>query len=242
MGVSAIGNYDVAAVPQAMTDAFKRIFAWKFSLSRIPAIGTVLANGKNLHRVSGHRDAFSTACPGRYLYAKLSEIRSGTAAVMGAQGRAPVVKRSAASWADTWYTQYKGVLLRQGSRGSVVRFLQRALKIQHSGTFGRETRAAVVAFQRRQHLPRTGVVTRRVWTRLEGLDFPLVAYRRLTLRQGSRGAAVVAVQRRLGLTPSGVFDSRTGATVAVVQGRNHLTRTGVVSGRTWIAIEKYRPR
>ena len=42
------------------------------------------------------------------------------------------------------------------------------------------------------------------------------------------------------MSPSGVFDSRTGATVAVVQGRNHLVRTGVVSGWTWIAIEKYR--
>jgi hypothetical protein len=87
MGVSAIGNYDVGAVPQAMTDAFKRIFAWKFSLAGIPATGTVVANGKSLSRISGHRDAFSTACPGRYLYAKLSEIRLGTAAIMGA--RAP---------------------------------------------------------------------------------------------------------------------------------------------------------
>ena len=88
MGVSAIGNYDVGAVPQPMTNAFKAIFAWKFSLAGIPATGTVVANGKSLNRVSGHRDAFSTACPGRYLYAKLPEIRLGTAALIGA--RAPV--------------------------------------------------------------------------------------------------------------------------------------------------------
>jgi N-acetylmuramoyl-L-alanine amidase/FG-GAP-like repeat len=89
MGVSAIGNYDVAAAPQAMTNAFKRIFAWKFSLAGIPAIGAVLANGKSLQRVSGHRDANATACPGRYLYAKLAEIRTGTAAIIA--GSPPVV-------------------------------------------------------------------------------------------------------------------------------------------------------
>ena len=88
MGVSAIGNYDTGAVPQAMTNAFKAIFGWKFSLAGIPATGTVVANNKSLNRISGHRDAFATACPGRYLYAKLPEIRSGTAAIIGA--RAPV--------------------------------------------------------------------------------------------------------------------------------------------------------
>jgi N-acetylmuramoyl-L-alanine amidase/Domain of unknown function (DUF4214) len=79
-GVAAIGNYDIAAVPQAMTDAFKQIFAWKFSLAGIPATGPsrVLApNGTPLLRVSGHRDAYATACPGQYLYDKLPEIRVG---------------------------------------------------------------------------------------------------------------------------------------------------------------------
>src|SRR5664280_2392640 len=59
-GVSAIGNFDIAAVPQAVTDAFKQIFAWKFSLAGIPATGTVLVNGTTLQRASGHRDAFAT--------------------------------------------------------------------------------------------------------------------------------------------------------------------------------------
>jgi hypothetical protein len=90
MGVSAIGNYDIGAVPQAMTNAFKRIFAWKFSIAGIPATGSVLAGGKVFQRISGHRDAFATACPGRYLYAKLPEIRSGTATIL--RTSPPVVK------------------------------------------------------------------------------------------------------------------------------------------------------
>jgi N-acetylmuramoyl-L-alanine amidase/Domain of unknown function (DUF4214) len=85
-GVAAIGNYDITAAPQAMTDAFKQIFAWKFSLAGISATGAspVLGlDGKTpLQRVSGHRDAYATACPGQYLYAKLPEIRTGAAAIM----------------------------------------------------------------------------------------------------------------------------------------------------------------
>jgi hypothetical protein len=78
-GVSAIGNFDVKAVPTAMTDSFKRILAWKLSLARVPATGTVLVNGRRLQRIAGHRDGYPTACPGRYLYAKLYAIRFGTA-------------------------------------------------------------------------------------------------------------------------------------------------------------------
>ena len=51
------------------------------------------------------------------------------------------------------------------------------------------TRVAVVAFQRRQHILASGVIGRLVWDRLEKRDYPLIAYRRLTLRHGSRGAA-----------------------------------------------------
>jgi len=90
MGVSAIGNFDVAGVPQVVTNAFKRVFAWKLNLSGLPATGTVVANGKVFQRISGHRDGFQTACPGRYLYAKLSEIRAGAAAIIGAQARSTV--------------------------------------------------------------------------------------------------------------------------------------------------------
>jgi hypothetical protein len=89
MGVSAIGQYDIGAVPQVVTNAYKRLFAWKFSLAGIPAVGRVVVNGKTLNRVSGHKDANQTACPGRYLYAKLPEIRVGAAALIVA--KAPVV-------------------------------------------------------------------------------------------------------------------------------------------------------
>ena len=90
-GVSAIGNFQVGAVPQAMTNAFKKILAWKLSLSGIPATGTVpgvstqpWSTTRSFQRISGHRDGFQTECPGQYLYAKIPEIRAGAAALMGA--------------------------------------------------------------------------------------------------------------------------------------------------------------
>ena len=82
-GVSAIGNFVSTAPSQGMVDAIKRVIAWKFSLAGVPATGTVFARDKWFNRISGHRDAFQTTCPGQYLYDKLPEIRSGVAALMG---------------------------------------------------------------------------------------------------------------------------------------------------------------
>ncbi len=81
--MSAIGNFDVAHVPSAIVSAYQRLFAWKLSLHGVPATGKVTLNGNSINRISGHRDVGSTACPGRYLYALLPQIRSGTASRMG---------------------------------------------------------------------------------------------------------------------------------------------------------------
>jgi peptidoglycan hydrolase-like protein with peptidoglycan-binding domain len=241
MGVSAIGNFDVAGVPQAMTNAFKRIFAWKLSLAGIPATGTVVANGKSFQRVSGHRDGFQTACPGRYLYAKLPEIRAGAAALIGARATA-TVRPAVSPWEVTPYTPYKAVVLQQGSKGAAVVVLQRGVKVIPDGAFGPLTRAAIVAFQRQQSISPTGVANHLVWDRLENRDHPLIAYRRLTLNQSSTGPAVVVVQRALRVSADGAFGPMTAAAVTAVQRSAKMTQTGVVSGWTWVAIENRMPR
>ena len=91
--MSAIGDYDTAHVPSAIVSAYERLFAWKLSLHGVPAVGTVVLNGKRINRISGHRDVESTICPGRYLYADLPAIRAGTAARMGTLPR-PQLARS----------------------------------------------------------------------------------------------------------------------------------------------------
>ncbi len=78
--MSAIGNYDVTRPSSATVDAYARLFAWKLSLSGVRAGSThQWVTKRYLPAIEGHRDVGQTACPGRYLYAKIPEIRSRAA-------------------------------------------------------------------------------------------------------------------------------------------------------------------
>ena len=75
--MSAIGNFDIANPPQAVLTAYARLFAWKLSLYNIRADATHLwVKNRYLNAINGHRDVGQTACPGRYLYAKIPYIRT----------------------------------------------------------------------------------------------------------------------------------------------------------------------
>ena len=88
--MSAIGNFDTASAPQAMIDAYAKLFAWKLSLHGVRADDTRVKIGSGYFQaISGHRDAGSTACPGRYLYAKLGAIRSAAAQIQAGGGSTP---------------------------------------------------------------------------------------------------------------------------------------------------------
>ncbi|MGH3346842.1 MAG: FG-GAP-like repeat-containing protein [Nocardioides sp.] len=74
--MSAIGNFDVRRPGSAMVQAYGALFAWKLSLHGVDASSTRQVVGPDSFKaINGHRDAGSTACPGRYLYAKLPRIR-----------------------------------------------------------------------------------------------------------------------------------------------------------------------
>ncbi|NGN95924.1 hypothetical protein G5C66_24685 [Nocardioides sp. KC13] len=77
-GASAIGNFDNVAPPSALVNAFGTLFAWKLSLHGVRGNkGSTRIGDKTFrYAINGHRDAGSTACPGRYLYAQMSTIRS----------------------------------------------------------------------------------------------------------------------------------------------------------------------
>ncbi|SNS01382.1 Uncharacterized conserved protein, contains LGFP repeats [Geodermatophilus pulveris] len=102
-GVSMMGNYDVVGTPQAMVDSVAAVIAWKFSLYGVNPRGTTtLTSGGTdkfragtavtLPTVHGHRDTKSTACPGRYGYARLGEIRDEAAARLADQ-KSPIRTR-----------------------------------------------------------------------------------------------------------------------------------------------------
>lgn len=74
--MSAIGNFETVKPRKAMIQAYGALFAWKLSLHGVTAgSNKQLVGSRTFKAINGHRDAGSTACPGRYLYAKLPEIR-----------------------------------------------------------------------------------------------------------------------------------------------------------------------
>ncbi|GAA4803790.1 N-acetylmuramoyl-L-alanine amidase [Nocardioides caeni] len=87
--MSAIGNFDTARPSARMVSAYGALFAWKLSLHGVDAGSTRQRIGSKVFQaINGHRDAGSTACPGRYLYAKLPQIRElASAAQRGWSGR-----------------------------------------------------------------------------------------------------------------------------------------------------------
>jgi hypothetical protein len=75
--MSAIGNFDITRPSAAMLDAYGRLFAWKLSLHGVRASSPRQWVTKRwLPAIEGHRDVGQTACPGRYLYARIPTIRS----------------------------------------------------------------------------------------------------------------------------------------------------------------------
>lgn len=75
--MSAIGNFDVVQPPEVMLQAYGALFAWKLGLHGVnPASMSQQVGRTKFAAINGHRDAGSTACPGRYLYAKLANIRA----------------------------------------------------------------------------------------------------------------------------------------------------------------------
>jgi peptidoglycan hydrolase-like protein with peptidoglycan-binding domain len=149
----------------------------------------------------------------------------------------PATTTPAAS-TTTPYTAYLRTTLRTGSRGEAVKVLQRALGgVAVDGAYGARTAAAVSAFQKASKLGATGVADPAVWRALENRDYPLRAYYGTVLRSGSKGAAVVALQKALRITADGAFGPKTQTAVKALQKRAKIAQTGTVAAVTWKAVE-----
>jgi hypothetical protein len=74
--MSAIGNLETVQPTDVMLRAYGQLFAWKLSLHGVDPASTSQKIGRGTFQaINGHRDAGSTACPGKYLYAQLPLIR-----------------------------------------------------------------------------------------------------------------------------------------------------------------------
>ncbi|WP_406359509.1 N-acetylmuramoyl-L-alanine amidase [Streptomyces sp. NBC_00715] len=90
-GIAVIGTFTTEDAPAAAKTAIARVAAWKLGQYKVDPLGKVtltagVANGKFklgqsavFNRISGHRDAYATECPGTVLYNALPTLRSWAA-------------------------------------------------------------------------------------------------------------------------------------------------------------------
>ncbi|MGI6367891.1 MAG: SpoIID/LytB domain-containing protein [Anaerolineae bacterium] len=76
IGIGLIGNLDVNGVPPAMFDSAANLIAYESRVWNLNPVGTTYFIDRWIATVFGHRDVSSTACPGRYMYSRLPELRS----------------------------------------------------------------------------------------------------------------------------------------------------------------------
>jgi putative cell wall-binding protein len=147
-----------------------------------------------------------------------------------------------------------------GQSSSSVKVAQSKLGVSADGAFGPLTRTALFAWQKQASVPVTGVLDKATWAKLvpsatpapaptptpsvpstdpaAGTTTLLTPYLSSTLLPGSRGAAVVALQKALGITADGVFGGSTEATVISFQASVGLPPTGQVDPATWSALQR----
>jgi len=125
-------------------------------------------------------------------------------------------------------------VLERGDRGTKVKALQYLLtahgySTSADGIFGPETQRQVKSFQRPRRLSVDGIVGPETWGQLAATA---------TMRQGSRGPAVKAIQimlneRGAGLAVNGNFGSRTKKAVQSFQEAVCIKADGIVGPETW---------
>lgn len=161
---------------------------------------------------------------------------------------------SGGSGAASALQPYATMMLRRGSTGEAVAALQGALGgLTADGQFGPLTEQAVRSYQQSKGLSVTGVVDAAMWQSLMGTETSgsgestpptggtatgtYASYSSTTLKRGSTGEAVVALQRALGgIEADGEFGPLTEAAVMSFQGSKGLPQTGVVDTATWNAL------
>ncbi|WP_169156306.1 peptidoglycan-binding protein [Brasilonema bromeliae] len=207
------------------------------------------SNGSPLPRVVGYRSGFARLSTGYYVSANWINVRAG---------REYTLRRVPTQ--DTYYNDIDGsATLRKGSQGQAVAELQRALgNVTVTGYYGSFTETAVKNFQQRNGLRPDGVAGSQTLSYLgfgnigsrPSIDYPPYPNdgfgargyspyyndnfsRNITLRRGSRGKAVVELQRALANVPvTGYYDASTQRAVKNFQASLGFRPDGVATPET----------
>ncbi|HMM95716.1 FG-GAP-like repeat-containing protein [Phycicoccus sp.] len=76
-GIATLGDFTTATAPPAVISAYQRLIAWKAQIHQFDPAKTANLAGKIRRGVSGHRDVYSTECPGNGLYRYIPTIAAG---------------------------------------------------------------------------------------------------------------------------------------------------------------------
>jgi hypothetical protein len=97
-GVALLGNHSYSGPPRRAFDALSELLAWKLAVHGLELPGTVTVQVTRqgapysryragarvrLNRVSGHRDADATTCPGSGMYRQLPRLRQRIRSLIG---------------------------------------------------------------------------------------------------------------------------------------------------------------
>jgi peptidoglycan hydrolase-like protein with peptidoglycan-binding domain len=120
-------------------------------------------------------------------------------------------------------------LLKKGSKGKAVRFLQLILGgLDDDGSFGQLTKKAVIAKQKELGVNADGEVWNETWNAL----IPTLPM----LKRGSKGRYVKAIQVALGIDADGSFGWGTTSAVTKMQTAKDIEVDGIVGRESWRAI------
>ncbi|MDQ3935369.1 MAG: N-acetylmuramoyl-L-alanine amidase, partial [Actinomycetota bacterium] len=163
--VSNLGTYSEVPVSEEALQAMTRLIRWKLPLHGQPTSGqvAVVSNGGSgshfepgeeatLERVSGHRDANSTSCPGQVLYDQLPQLRERVAGAPVAPREPATVtlERPPKRLAKGTNQKMRGtvspakqsvsILIEKKQRGRWVRWFGRSVPARPDGTFLKKVR------------------------------------------------------------------------------------------------------
>ncbi|WP_068423915.1 peptidoglycan-binding domain-containing protein [Janibacter terrae] len=136
--------------------------------------------------------------------------------------------------------------LRVGSSGPDVKLAQEVIGVTADGAFGPATQTALKTWQRTNGVKVTGVLDDATWNRMvllgkipargsdQGGD--LATHMKTSIRLGSTGEAVKALQRVLGLKVDGTFGPATNTAVRNFQKDRQLRVDGFVTQNVWKAL------
>ena len=136
-------------------------------------------------------------------------------------------------------------LLKRGDTHKDVMLAQGVLGLAKDGQFGPTTETTLASWQSRQGVAVTKQLDDATWTRMILLGLvparndstsPLSAFVNTVVQRGSRGSAVVALQKALNITADGSFGPGTETKVKTFQSSKSISPTGIVAKSTWLAL------